>query len=330
MLQLKNQTPFAADFAAFPNHHGIDSLYTLVKATFNIGSNWTLSDVQLPIQHADQYVGEPGESSVIIPSDIHTGKACTDILMIGNAMSLGGNQVYRMSTSLQVGGIQKQILVTGDREWNDGRITSPMPFSQMPLCFERAFGGTAVDAGKIISADNRNPIGVGFFDRKIKRNIQGQPLPNLEYIGDEIITASDLIAPACYGPVSPNWEPRSNYCGTYDDEWTSTRAPYLPKDYDVKFMNSAPADQQYNGFLVGGEQVTIKGMHPNGDINFALPEIKLRCRVRKNGQDFTPPFFLETLILNPNQLQLSMVWRSSLECDKHMLKIDEIAISLAR
>ena len=330
MLQLKNQTPFAADFAAFPNHNGIDSLYTLVKATFNIGSNWTLSDVQLPIQHADQYLGEPGESSVIIPSDIHTGKASTDILMIGNAMSASGNQVYRMSTSLLVGKVQKQILVTGDRVWEGGRITSPVPFSVMPLCFERAFGGTILDAGKAISADNRNPVGVGFFDRKIKTDIEGTPLPNLEYIGDEIITAGDVIAPACYGPIAPNWEPRSRYSGTYDDEWKSTRAPYLPKDYDVRFMNCASLDQQYGSFLVGGEPVTIKGMHPSGDINFSLPEIKLRSRIRKNGQDFSPPFVLETLILDPNQLQISMVWRASLECDKHMLKVDEIAISLVR
>ncbi len=38
--------PFAADTALLPNEKGIDTLYILVKATFNIGEQWTLADEQ--------------------------------------------------------------------------------------------------------------------------------------------------------------------------------------------------------------------------------------------------------------------------------------------
>lgn len=329
MLQLKNQTPFAADFAVFPNNRGIDTLFTVVKATLNIGPKWTLSDTQIPVQHTDVYTGEPGESSIITPSDFHTGKACTDILMLGNAIALDNNPVYRMETAIRVGDIKKRIMVSGDRFWDAGRITSPEPFTQMPLCFERAFGGVAYQGKKIISQDPRNPVGVGYSDKKQKTDLDGTPLPNLEYPNDVICHQGDIIAPACFAPLAPNWEPRATYGGTYDEHWKTTRAPYLPDDYDLRFMNSASADQQYSGFLIGGEPVSIKGMHASGDINLTLPQINLRNRIRKKG-DYAPPFVLETLILNPNNLQLSMVWRSALECDKQALNIEEINISLAR
>lgn len=69
MLQLNNSTPFAASMALFPNEAAIDTLYLIVKATFNIGSQWTLVDEQLPPQEKDIYWSEPEDSSLRYASD---------------------------------------------------------------------------------------------------------------------------------------------------------------------------------------------------------------------------------------------------------------------
>jgi hypothetical protein len=43
-----------------------------------------------------------------------------------------------------------------------------------------------------------------------------------------------------------------------------------------------------------------------------------------------PEFNLETLLLEPNQLRFSMVWRAAMPCDKKMLKISEVKIATSR
>ena len=41
MPQLNNISPFAASTALFPNEDAVDTLYVIVKATFNIGKALT-------------------------------------------------------------------------------------------------------------------------------------------------------------------------------------------------------------------------------------------------------------------------------------------------
>jgi hypothetical protein len=96
------------------------------------------------------------------------------------------------------------------------------------------------------------------------------------------------MSPACFAPVAPNWQPRAGFAGTYDDNWQQTRAPYLPDDYNPRFMNVAPPDLIYPGYLQGGEAVRVIGMHPAGDLGFALPYVNLSNKVlRKRRPNHT-------------------------------------------
>ena len=56
MLQLKNNTPLEAKILLMPNPDGIDSLYTIIKATFNLDQQLTLAEQQIPIVDEDQYL----------------------------------------------------------------------------------------------------------------------------------------------------------------------------------------------------------------------------------------------------------------------------------
>ena len=330
MLQLKNATPFAAAFSLFRNEQGIDTLYTMVKSTFNIGPQWTLHNQQQPLQETDVFWGDPQSSSLRHASDYHLGKSATDIIMLGSACAPDQRAVQQMDVSLRVGTVGKTIRVFGDRYWRQGQISYPEPFTHMPLVYERAFGGVDERSGQVRGAESRNPVGRGYVGRKSRSEVEGMALPNLECPSQLIRDLDDMPAPACFAPVAGHWQPRSSMAGTYDDAWQQTRAPYLPEDYQQRFMNVAHPDLIYPGFLKGGEEVNIQGMHPSGNLNFLLPQIKLTNRITLDDQSHSSQFALETLLLEPNQLSLSMVWRAAMPCDKKMLKIKQIFISLSR
>jgi hypothetical protein len=330
MLQLKNNSPFAASIALCPNEQGVETLYILVKATFKIGPQWTLADEQLPPLETDVYWAAPGKSSLKYAADFHLGKPATDIVMLGHACVPEGREATELDVSLSVGAVSKTVRVYGEREWRDGRISPPKPFKSMPLVYEKAFGGIDVIDGKVDSAEVRNPVGCGFSGQRTVAQMNGVMLPNLEDPAKLISDHSDRPAPACFGFLAPNWQPRAGYAGTYDDAWQTQRAPYLPNDFDRRFFSSAHPDLIYPGYLQGGEPVRITHMHPNSDLQFQVPGVRLSTRVNLHRRVESPPFQLETLLLEPNQMQLGMAWKAAVPCDKQALEISEVEISLSR
>lgn len=330
MLQLKNNSPFAATMALFPNVHGVDTLYVIVKATFNIGNKWTLAEKQLPPIAEDAYWTEPVKSSLKAASDLHIGKLATDIIVTGDACAPEGKQANQLDVQVMVGQVRKSIRVFGDRQWQNGGIAHPIPFQTMPMVYEKAFGGVDEENGVIVSADMRNPVGAGYAGRKKARELNGTPLPNLENPAQLIQDIKDMPTPACFSYISPGWQPRANFAGTYDEQWQKNRAPYLPDDFDMRFFNAAHPDLTYTGFVTGGEPVRISGMHPKGDLQFNIPHVRLAAKVNVKNRIETPVFDMETLIIEPNHLQLSMVWKAALRCDKKSLKISEVTINLSR
>ncbi len=328
MLQLHNNTPFAANTALFPNEEGIDTLYLIVRATFNIGNQWTLADEQTPPVEIDAYWGEPGKSSIQYASDYHTGKSNSDIIMIGHAFAPDEKEVQQMDVSLMVGQVHKMIRVFGDRHWQNGHISPPQPFRSMSMTYEKAYGGTQTEDEQITATEERNPVGCGFSGQRKTKAMNGMPLPNLEDPHNLINNPAQRPAPACFAASAPHWSPRSDFAGTYDETWKTRQIPYIPTDFDRRFFNMAHADLIYPGFLEGGEPVAITHMHlRHSRLEFTVPEVKLCADVTIAGNLLKPEFNLETLMIEPNRLKLSMVWRASVLCNKTALKISDVTIN---
>lgn len=330
MLQLNNNTPFAAAIALFPNEQGVDTLYTIVKATFEFYPQLVLAPQQIEPQKKDEYSGAPGESSLLTASDYHPGKAGTDIVMTGSACAPDQQEISQLDISLQIGRLCKTIRVFGERYWERGRPTPAQSFSQMPLTYENAFGGRLLLDGQLHQLDARNPVGLGFTGDLAAAEVEGWLLPHLENPQQLIFRVGSAPEPACFAPIAPHWMPRMLFAGTYDEEWQRNRAPYLPRDYSPQFMNSAPADQIYPDFLRGSEPVVIEGMHPIGRLDFCLPAIRLINRVHSVAGEATTPFVLETVHLQPNQLQLSMVWRAAYQCGRHFSRVKHVNVHMGR
>jgi hypothetical protein len=331
VLQLKNKTPFKATILPLPDADGIDTVYTVVKGTFAIGRETALAEEQVPVTLADEHYGEPGASSIRRPSDMCLGKPGTDVVLIGSAWAPGGRPVWQMDVSVRVGPLSKSIRVSGDRVWESGpsgaAISWLAPFEQMPLVWERAFGGQdETDAGPVV--EPRNPVGCGFRAPHGTKRVQGLRVPNLEDPATPISSPSGSPAPVCFGPVGSHWQPRCSFAGTYDEVWQKQRAPYLPTDFDSRFFQIAPAGLIAPSHLNGGEPVDVRGATPSGVLSFPLPTTRLQVNYRLDSAVQSRTAELNTVIIEPDEGRLVMVWHAALRCDKKVLKVQEIEVAL--
>ena len=175
----------------------------------------------------------------------------------------------------------------------------------------------------------RKPAGKGLI-AETQTPTDGHPLPNIESIHNPIRTPEDRPQPEGLGFIAPNWEPRASLAGTYDSHWQNNRAPYLPEDFSPDFFNMAHPGLVYPGYLLGGEPVLIQGMRREGDIQFMVPQVKLVSQVFVRNRVENPPFNMETLVIEPDHLRLSMIWKAVMRCDKETLKIRAINVNLSR
>src|SRR5690348_9981620 len=118
MLQIKNSTSLAASLMLLPDLSGVDTLFGVVKGTFNLGPRLALADEQVPVAMADDHYGDASKTSIRAPSDIGLGKPGTDVVLIGSAWSSDGRPTWQTDVTLSVGAVSKTVRVFGDRVWD--------------------------------------------------------------------------------------------------------------------------------------------------------------------------------------------------------------------
>jgi hypothetical protein len=331
MLQVKNSTPLAATLMVLPDVAGIDTVYAVVKGTFAIGPRLVPADEQVPVTMADQHYADPATSSIRAPSDVCLGKPGTDVVLIGSAWSPDGRPTWQTDVSLTVGSMSKTVRVFGDRVWeSNGAGTSVAwvaPFVRMPLVWERAFGGSD-QTEKGPRAHARNPVGTGLRVSGGTKPLAGMPLPNVENPHALLSGPGDSPEPAGFAPIAPHWDPRKAFAGTYDDAWQRGRAPYLPSDFDPRFFHYAPSDQLTATPLTGGEPVEVAGASPNGPLRFTLPRLAVQATFRRTGGEDVRRAVLESVLIEPDANRVVVVWRAALNCDKQVLKMKQVDVSL--
>ncbi|NVJ22460.1 DUF2169 domain-containing protein [Myxococcus sp. AM011] len=329
MLQLRNESPFVPGLFLFPDEQGVDTLYVVVKATFELeGNHLSIASKQQPLVLADEHWGVPGQSSLKSATEAHLLKPGTDVLLKGSAHAPRGKPVDTCWASVRVGPVRQVIQVFGDRHWQGGvfspTASSPEPFVTMPLVWERAFGGLHAPEGGEVLGEARNPVGRGFRGRRSASEMKGRALPNLEDPENPIRGISDTPTPMAPGPIAPSWQPRKGCAGTYGAAWKSTRAPYLPVDFRPAFFQVAPPPLWAHEGLKGGEGVELLNVSPQGSHRFALPCCEWEVEARIGGTLERPILRLETVLLEPDARQISLTWRGAVNCDKRSLKIQEV------
>lgn len=196
-----------------------------------------------------------------------------EVLLAGYCYPPPGHDEQPVSASISAGSVNKRLAVFGDRHFTaTGGISVPLAFERMPLTPQRAFGGANYPA---------NPEGTGF------ESLKGQhPLPNIEYPNQLIMSPNDRPEPASFGPLSSGLPQRAKYLGPLTSKWQADRWPHLPEGTDARYFMAAPEDQHIPGFWQGGEEITIRNMHPEFPVLQArVPRLNPRFFVHQSDPD---------------------------------------------
>ncbi|MBT1072760.1 DUF2169 family type VI secretion system accessory protein [Pelotalea chapellei] len=318
-MNIINNSPFSAAPFFLMDKNGAETLLIVVKGTWSIGSDGTLTiaDEQIPILSEPVYSGEPGQSSLIYDTDVVLEKPGTDCVLIGHAWPpLSG--APHVDVTFSVGPVKKQARVFGDRKWmksgtGAASISRVTPFEKIPLCWERAFGGA--DTNPPDPADHQycleNPVGRGIMTGTSKITIDGQLLPNIENPADLIQSPDQRPKPTGFGMIAPYWQPRAGFAGTYDENWRRTLNPLPPADLDPRFYSSAAPGLCTPQHLTGTEQVLVEGASRNGVLRFELPGATPRASVRLRQREDDIPLRLDTVIVEPDEARLVLIWRGT-------------------
>ena len=249
-----------------------------------------------------------------------------EFLVAGACCAPGKERVQGLEVSVRVGAVQKKLVVLGDRFWQKNRlggksISSPIPFSEMPVTWERAFGGEGFAL---------NPTGKGAVEVSDDGGSPVVPLPNIENPAKLVLSPADRPEPAGFGLLLPHYPQRARFAGKCDNKWLIERWPAFPDDLDPRFFYAAPAGQQLPGHFSGDETITIRNMHHEVPvISSRLPNRRIRLFfMRRPGnarQGYLPQEIAggeyseamlsrETLWLLPNILRGVLICRALVPC----------------
>lgn len=318
-LDPENLTPFEFDMAFAYDIHGVAMVVLCVAGRFMMPKPGTATDAPLSLAEeqrrpsmADVHWADPASSSLRWPGQGLVHRPRPEIYLNGKARTPRGRPAREQLVGVRVGDCVKQLMVTGDRRWVRGplglRATSPEPFVELPLLYERAYGGTfAASDGGILSQEARNPVGVGAYPSASAA--VDQPLPNLEAPSDRLRTWDQRAVIAGFGAVPASWQPRLAAAGTYDERWIEERAPLWPLDVRPEFFSASASGMLAPGPLRGGEIVRLVGMFHDGDIGFVLPTYRIIAKSYFGDRVRRAPLVMDAVLLEPEERAVTLIWR---------------------
>jgi hypothetical protein len=334
-MELINSTRMVAGYTMGMEPSGRELLVVAVKGTFRIpaesGAVLRLHEEQVPLVMSDEFFGEPGLSAPKYEVDFAPRKPRCDILLNGSAYAPDGKPATRVVVGLRVGGWSKSFAVVGDRVWfsaGGARASAPVPFTQMPINYDRAFGGTDLrheDTGKH-AAFMQNPSGRGFHKHLVSEWLEGSPLPNTEELGKSVTAPDGVYRPMSFGVIGRHWEPRYPHAGTYDQKWMDEVFPFLPADFDEQYYQAAPPDQQLP-LPLGEQPVTLVNLTPNGRRDFILPHLAAPVHIfpkRGPREDLTA--HVDTIVIEPDLERVTMTWRVARPLKRNMFELAQVLV----
>ena len=232
-------------------------------------------DETMLLSDQDMWNFVPAELGAIV-FDEGMPKQRAEILVKGSAHNCDGACAPTCPVRVKIGTIDKSLYVIGDRHWKGNHQSEPQPFSEMPITWDRAFGGDGFET---------NPMGKGFAPVETEHG-PIQFLPNVELPGKLVTKPSETPESAGLLPYELNWPQRFSKVGTYDQKWLKELFPGYAKDFDWGFFNVAPPDQQIKGHFQGNETLVVEGMHPDEPrLEGRLPGVRGRCFITRKTEE---------------------------------------------
>ncbi len=203
------------------------------------------------------------------------------------------------------------------------------PVEKTSIIYENAWGGSEEDVSKKLNNTvTDNPVGTGFYDESVSDEvINNSPLPRIESCSNKKSQIPKDILTVCgFGPIARNWTPRCRYAGTFDEDWFKHKRPFLPDDFDERFYQCAPEDQQFDK-LMGGEEIGLINLTEEPEVWIRIPEIAMQLSGRmRDGREIHEQPKIDTLIINPPRGQIQLIWRSYFLYRYSIREIDNIIV----
>jgi hypothetical protein len=325
---------------------GTHILAVLVKRTYAIrpGGRCVRAAKDRRLVPGDVHFGDPMNSTVQHESDFVPYKLATDVVLNGTAYAPSGCPTTDLVATLAIGDVTKGILVIGDRtaHYRPGGapvFSDPVPFLDMPIRYERSFGGVDINSDrKLACAYGRNHLGRGFAIRNAPETVQGLELPNIEHPTDRLtpdrlccghfVHMDELPAPQAFGWYMKSWRPRSLLAGvmpanaTFARELRQAYRQVVPAEQramydqtelpamDFRFFNGA-SDGFVLPYLRGDETVRAWNLTPEGELGFVLPGERPRIEVDVGFGSQTPVVALHTVMIRMDDREVDLVWRGA-------------------
>lgn len=315
-MELLKDTPFEVAWLVWKAKPTTPCLTVVVKATFTVVESGPcpIAPAQV-LPTGDLHHDDDVERSVRYESDFAYIKPQGECYITGSCHAPGGAPVKATLAAFKIGPVSKKMAIIGDRHFKGllGGQTEPVPFTAMPLCWERSFGG---------KKSKDNPVGLGMGGKVIVAGKAVVPLPNIEDQEDLIHSRKQQPRPMGAFPIPRTWPARARLAGTYDARWKRSRWPWPADDLQWAYFNAAPEDQRIKGFFRGTEEITLLNLHPSIE--------KVRCRLpglrpRAFLKDAAGPGFkslkpdLDTIVVDADAGQVLCVWRAVVEVPSESL-----------
>jgi hypothetical protein len=321
----------------------------IVQAAFPlISGKAQLIDEPVKPNFSDEYWNEDDAtlSSLKLASDVVAYKPYCDVYVTGTIKNYGSKPSERWDGLLRVRHeqerlIDKPLCFLGPRVWehdrkNIWRLNRSEPTNEVPLRYELAYGGHYInpkeeDPDIAIETYPSNPSGTGYFgkDYDIKKKYPG---PQIELFDQAIDDSTPSYTPAGWGPIARFWSPRIERQGTYDDAWMkdfeSNRYADYPKDFQMAYFNSAPADQMIP-HLSCREHIELAGVFSDKlGISLELPGWKISAdSFSADGKALKGWLNCDTVHIDLDMSRLTLTWRLTL---KHEQKIRGALLKLVK
>ena len=189
----------------------------------------------------------------------------TDIFVFGNCRS--PRPVTRSEVTVEVGSnFRASVAVFGKRVWRKRlrgfEISTPEPFTEMPLTLKQSFGGEDEWDGLQVKYPS-NPFGKGFSHTD--EHTDGRELPNVEDPQHLIKTWNDQPIPVGVCPAPPCFAPRA--VGAMEtDPKTGAVVRINPKLFNAAFPAFVAPPVEH------GELIRVLGVTGGAPLEFRLPK----------------------------------------------------------
>ncbi len=235
-------------------------------------------------------------------------------------------------------------------------LSEPRPAESVELSWEHAFGGSSLVANPAAESPENplppllnevcfsNPVGRGWMDTRYPstyelasgRSLAVLPAPQIEEFNRptqrlvvvrhpagelDVRKMAEIAAhygsrPVGMGAVGRSWSSRAPLAGTYDQKWLEQRHPYLPTDFDMRYWNCAPEDQQVD-FPTGDFRLEMTNLLPDavdhgGHVAVQMPGHRAFLLVAfASGGALPMPMVIDTIEVHGDEMRVDVVWRAA-------------------